>query len=260
VQILALYNLKGGVGKTAATVNLAFLAALEGARSLVWDLDPQGAASFYFRVQPKIEGGGKRLLRGEAALDDWIKGTDFPGLDLLPADFSYRHMDRVLHGFKHPQRRLRKRLAPLAPDYEYVFLDCPPGISLVSEGVFETADVLLVPLIPTTLSLRTLDRLMAFLQQHPAPGLQVLPFFSMADRRKRLHREVMEQLPTHYPDMLQAVVPMASEVERMGLRRAPLASFAPACPAADGYAALWEEIKGRIMGGHAPTTTPQGSA
>jgi cellulose biosynthesis protein BcsQ len=98
VKIFATYNIKGGVGKTTAAVNLAYLSAADGCRTLLWDLDPQGAASFLFRIKPRVKGGGKALIRGTKALDDAIKGTDFDHLDLLPADFTYRNMDLLLGG------------------------------------------------------------------------------------------------------------------------------------------------------------------
>ena len=91
-------------------------------------------------------------MRGKSDVDALIKGTDHEGLDLLPADFSYRHMDLELGDAKKPNRRLGAVLKPLRDEYEYTFLDCPPSISLVSESVFEVADALLVPIIPATLS------------------------------------------------------------------------------------------------------------
>ncbi len=246
MKILATYNIKGGVGKTAAAVNLAYLAARGGARTLLWDLDPQGAATYYFRVRPKIKGGGKKLLKGKGDLEAHIKGTDYEGLDLLPADFSYRHMDIVLEGAKKPTRRLRKVMQPLAASYDYAFLDCPPSISLVSEAVFEAADVLLVPIIPTPLSLRTLEQLETFRRRKNLDGVRLLPFFSMTDRRKKLHREIEDALPRENPSLLSTAIPYASEVEKMGLRREPLACFAPRNRAAQAYADLWQEIEGRI--------------
>ncbi|MBV8947157.1 MAG: AAA family ATPase, partial [Solirubrobacterales bacterium] len=92
-MVLASYNIKGGVGKTSAAVNLAFLAARGGATTLLWDLDPQGASTYLLRVKPKVKGGGRRLVRGKTDAGARIKGTDYERLDLLPADFSYRHMD-----------------------------------------------------------------------------------------------------------------------------------------------------------------------
>jgi chromosome partitioning protein len=247
LKVIATYNIKGGVGKTAAAVNLAWLSARDGARTLVWDLDPQGAASFYFRVDPRLQGGDKRLFKllgAKRSADRYIKGTDFDNLHLLPADFAYRHMDLVLDGWKKPTNRLRKVLRTLSADYDHVFLDCPPSISLVSENIFVAADVLLVPVIPTTLSLRTLEQVLDFVNQSGLRSLQVLPFFSMVDRRKRLHCEITETLPRVVKQTLSAQIPYASDIERMGPRRAPLGSFAPPSnPAVQAYHALWEELK-----------------
>lgn len=249
MKILATYNIKGGVGKTAAAVNLAHLAARGGARVLLWDLDPQGAATFYFRVKAKVKGGTKKLLQKGADAGERVRGTDFPGLDLLPADFSYRHMDIVLDGAKNPARRLARLLAPLEPEYDYAFLDCPPSISLVSEAVFGVAHALLVPIIPTTLSLRTLEQILAFRERAGLGGaLALLPFFSLVDRRKRLHREILEALPAERPELLRSHVPYAAEVERMGVRRQPLTAYAPRCASARAYEKLWEEILERIEG------------
>jgi chromosome partitioning protein len=238
--ILATYNIKGGVGKTSAAVNLATLAAREGHTTLLWDLDPQGASTYLFRVKPKIRGGGRKLVRGKTDVDAQIKGTDTEGLDLLPADFSYRHMDLALDGDK--KTRLARVLAPL--EYEYTFLDCPPSISLVSENVFEAADVLLVPIIPATLSSRTLEQLHQVLTPSP-PAPRVLGFFSMADRRKKMHRTLMEEIAREH-DVLQTVIPTSADVERMGAERAALVDFAPRSRAALAYADLWEEIRSRL--------------
>lgn len=236
MRIAATYSIKGGVGKTSAAVNLAALAAREGLRTLVWDLDPQGAATFLFRVKPKVRGGGRKLVRGRRDAADVLKGTDIEGLDLLPADFSYRHLDLDLDDIKRPLRGLARVLAPLHDDYDVAILDCPPSISLASESMFEAADLLLVPLIPSPLSMRTLEQLQAFLaRQEASPA--VLSFFSMVDRRKRLHREVMESLP----GAADAVIPSATAVERMGLSRSPVVVTAPRSPAAVAYAELWRE-------------------
>ncbi len=246
MKVFASYNIKGGVGKTAAAVNLAYLSAREGARTLAWDLDPQGAASYYFRIKPKVKGGSQGLVSGKRALDDLIKGTDYENLDLLPADFSYRHMDLALDDSKKPTRRLAKLLKPLAEDYDHVFLDCPPSISLVSENVFQAATALLVPLIPTTLSQRTLDQLVDFLESSGLGNLEVAPFFSMFDRRKRLHQEVVDTFSKERRGILDTLIPYAAEVERMGIRRAPLNSFSTQSPPALAYQALWQEIAGRF--------------
>jgi chromosome partitioning protein len=244
-RVLATYNIKGGVGKTSAAVNLAYLAARDGASTLLWDLDPQGASTYLLRVKPKVRGGARKLVRGKSDIDSLIKGTDHDRLDLLPADFSYRHMDLALDATKRPTRRLRRLLAPLADEYEFVFLDCPPSISLVSESVFDAADALLVPLIPATLSSRTFAQLEKLLAEDPRNAPSLLAFFSMVDGRKQLHREVMESLADR-PGVLRTAIPSSSDVERMGRHREPLALFAPRGRAAAAYEALWAEIRERL--------------
>jgi cellulose biosynthesis protein BcsQ len=247
-RVLATYNIKGGVGKTSAAVNLSYLAARGGSRTLLWDLDPQGASTYLFRIKPKLRGGAGKLVRLKSDVEALIKGTDFELLDLLPADFSYRHMDLALDAFKKPTARLARVIEPLADEYDYIFLDCPPSISLVSESVFETADALLVPIIPATLSARTfeqLDRLVSDNGGRP----QVLAFFSMVEVTKALHRLVMTRVrAAHSFTMLGAAIPSADEVEQMGEERNVVAEFAPGSRAALAYDALWWDVRRRLRG------------
>jgi cellulose biosynthesis protein BcsQ len=247
VKIVATYNIKGGVGKTSAAVNVAALGAADGLRTLLWDLDPQGAASFLFRVKPKVKGGGRKLVRGRSEIVDLLRGSDVEGLDLLPADFSYRHMDLALDAAGQPSGQLRKVLEPLADHYDVAVLDCPPSISLVSESVFDAADLLLVPLIPSTLTMRTFDQLDEFVSGEGVSNPpQVLAFFSMVDRRKRLHRQVVEAFPHDRDDVAATAIPAATEVELMGVRRSPVVVDAPRSRAARAYRDLWHEVRARL--------------
>ena len=243
MKVIATYNIKGGVGKTAAAVNIAWLAGRSGFRTLVWDLDPQGAATFYFRVKPKVRGGGRNLVKAGSRISNFIKGTDYENLDLMPADFSYRNLDIRLDQKKNPVKRLKKLLAPLKKDYDLVVLDCPPSISLVSESVFFAADALVVPVIPTTLSQRTLEQLYGFRSDRKLDGLKLLIFFSLVDRRKKLHHEVMAEIAVQHPEVLKTHIPNASQVERMGIYKKPICDFAGSCDAAQAYEELWAEIK-----------------
>jgi chromosome partitioning protein len=244
VKTLATYSIKGGVGKTSAALNLAYLASRGGLRTLVWDLDPQAAATYLFRVRPRVKGGGEALVRGRRDVDNAIKATDYRGLDLLPADFSYRHMDLVLDQAKRPTRQLAKLLKPLASEYDLVVLDCPPSVSLVSENVLQAADLLLVPLIPATLSLRTFEQLVAFVRAFDGHRPRVHAFFSMVDGRKRLHADIMRELPQRSDDVFAASIPSAADVERMGLTRQPLGVSNPRGRAAAAYERLWQECLG----------------
>ena len=239
MKTLAVYNLKGGVGKTATAVNLGWLAAASGLRTLVWDLDPQGAATFYFRVRPKLRGGGKGLLRRKRGLLRHARATDFDRLDLIPADPTHRHLDLYLARKKRPLGRLRRLLRSVRKEYDVVWLDCAPGISLVSEAIFEAADALVLPTIPTPLSLRALAQVREHMEElrHP-PALY--PFFCMVDLRRKLHRDVVV---THADDgFLASRVPYSSRVEQMGTRREPLPAYASNHAATEVYASLWREL------------------
>ncbi len=245
MKIIATYNIKGGVGKTATAVNIAYLAARDGYRVLLWDLDPQGAASFLFRVKPRVKGGGKALIAGKRPVDDAIKATDFTNLDLLPADFTYRNLDLHLDSERKSTRRLRGLLTPLRHEYDVVVLDCPPSISLLSENVLHAADLLLVPLIPTTLSVRTLDQLTDFIAGFDGQRPKILAFFSMIDRRKRLHKEIAEQLPAQRDDVAATVIPALSAIERMSVQRTPVTASSPRSQAARCYRELWQDARQR---------------
>jgi cellulose biosynthesis protein BcsQ len=223
-------------------VNLAYLAAREGRRTLLWDLDPQAAATYMFRVRPRVKGGSHALVTRKRPVETALKATDFENLDLLPADFSYRNMDLELDGTKKRTLRLGQLLESLASEYDMVFLDCPPSISLVSENVMHVADTLLVPLIPATLSLRTLDQLTRFVADSDGSHPEVVAFFSMADRRKRLHRDVIETIPRNGTRIADTVIPALSIIEQMAERRAPVPAFAPASRAAQCYEELWAEV------------------
>jgi cellulose biosynthesis protein BcsQ len=257
MRTYATYNIKGGVGKTTTAVNLGYLAAESGLRTVLWDLDPQGAASFMFRVKPRVKGGGKAIISGKRPLDDAVKGTDFDNLDLIPADFTYRNMDLLLdsaagqHGGDgkpgaapggKPARKLSRLLAPLAGEYDVAFLDCPPSVSLVSENVLHAADVIVVPLIPTTLSVRTLEQLTDFVDEFKGHRPELFAFFSMVDRRKKLHREITEKLTAGRDQVAATVIPALSVIETMSVERAPVNVIAPSSAAAKAYRALWAEV------------------
>lgn len=244
MKVVATYSIKGGVGKTTTAVNLACEAAISGVRVLLWDLDPQGAATFLLRLRPRLRGGVARLTRDKSTLGPHRRGSEYPGVHVIPADFSLRHLDLHLDAAATPGR-LRALLDPLADDYDLAILDCPPGITLTSESVFDAADFLIVPTIPSTLSGRTLDQLEAFLDGLPRrPAL--LPFVSMVDRRKRLHRTVIEELRAAHPNLLPTAIPDAAVIEQMGLERAGVRSFAPRSAAAAAYRELWSDVADRL--------------
>jgi len=243
VKTLAFYNMKGGVGKTASCVNLAYLAAAEGSPTLLCDLDPQGASSFYYRIRPSKAHDSRRLLKGGKKAAREIRGTDFPNLDLLPADLSYRNLDITLDGKARSKKRLREMLDGFSKKYRYVFLDCPPNLTLVSENVFVAADHIWVPVIPTVLSVLSMKKLIAFFKAEKYDVGKLHPFFSMVERRKLMHRRTVDRTNRKRKRVMTAAIPYLAEVEKMGIYRAPLTHQHPKSPAAEAYRELWTEMQ-----------------
>ena len=243
MTIVALYSNKGGVGKTTTAVNLSYLAAQSGIRTLTCDLDPQSSATYYFRVKPKIKKGAKGFLKWGMTIDRSIKGTDYENLDLLPADFSHRNLDIIFANLKRSRSRLEKIMQPLESEYDLIFVDSPPLINILAENIFNTADYLLVPLIPTTLSVRSHEQLLVFLDKAKYDLRRVYSFISMVDKRKKMHREIAISIYKHFDNVLRSPIPFLSLVERMGSEREPVPAFAPNSRAAIAYIDLWEEIQ-----------------
>ena len=242
MKVLAVYSVKGGVGKTTAAVNLAWLSAAGGHRTVLCDLDPQGAASYLVGAKPRMKGGASAFVHRERPIDQALKLTAHELLDVLPADFSFRNLDLELSSFNKPTRRLRKVLSPLDDTYDFAVLDAPAGIGLLSETVLAAADVVALPLVPSTLSLRTLDQLTTFIGEMERPP-RVRTFFSMVDRRRAAHKNLVEQLPAERDDVLSVEVPYAAVVEHMADRRAPVVAYAPKSPAAQAYEQLWLALR-----------------
>jgi len=246
MKIVAVYSAKGGVGKTATSVNLAYTAAKSGQRVLLCDMDSQGAASFYYRIKPKKKFNRSKLLNGEFAT--FIRGTDFDGLDLLPAHFSFRNLDIAINDNNREKNRmvLSSLLAPLEDEYDFVFLDCPPNVTVLSENIITAADCVVVPVVPTTLSLLALEQLLKLVKKVDAKKKKILAFFSMVERRKVMHSSIMNKY-RDYPIFMQTYVPFMAEIEKMGIHRRPVGSNQRKSVASQAYDLLWQEVVERRL-------------
>ncbi|MBB5685608.1 ParA family protein [Sphingobium boeckii] len=237
---IAVYSMKGGVGKTTLAVNLAWSSAVQSARrTLLWDLDPQGGASFLIGDGSANRDTAQSVFAKDVEPEKLIRPSTVPGLDLLAADISLRGLDHLLFSLGK-KKRLAKLLESLNKNYDRVILDCPPGLTEISEQVMRAADLILSPVIPSPLSERALDEIVAFLDRQSGRRAPMLPIFSMVDRRRALHREAIERKP-EWP-----VIPMASAIEQMAVHRAPVGSFALTSPAGQAFSGLWKGVERKL--------------
>lgn len=249
MKIIAVYSIKGGVGKTSAAVNLAYLSAKSERKTLLWDLDSQGASTFYLHKKQGIDAGVKKIVKGKVDLIDLVIKTGYKNLRLIPADFSFRNIDAILDDLKKSNRRLSDSLNQLEKDYDVVFLDCPPGISRLAESIFHAVDFVLFPIIPSALSLRSYDQVKHFFKGKKLDRQVIVPFLSMVDNRRKLHKEVMNDALHNLPNCCTSIIPYLSDIEKMGTTRMPVVESHPSSRASKAYIQLWWELEAKLFAG-----------
>jgi cellulose biosynthesis protein BcsQ len=234
------FSIKGGVGKTTTAVALAAAAALSGRRTVLIDLDAQGAAGWILRVEADSDPGAAGFWKGHGTAD-MLRGTEIPGLDVLPAPEHLRRADAALDDLDRPRGRIRRLLAGIADDYDVAVIDCPPGLDLLTEAVFRATDLLVVPTPPTPLSRRMLGAIDGFIAGWDKDPPPLMPVLTMVDGRSRDHLAAARDLRADVR-FAATSIPVCVDLERMGTRRAPVQVSAPGCSGARAYGALWDDI------------------
>jgi chromosome partitioning protein len=239
MAVIAVYSVKGGVGKTTLSANLAWCAAQAGRSTLLWDLDAAGGAGFLFGKEPRAKHAADSIYSRDAAPDDLIVPTGFDRLDLLPADESLRELDARLARIGK-KRRLARLSEDLAKRYERIVLDCPPVLNELSAQVVRAADAVIVPLPPSPLSARAFALVVEEIHRHSKDPPPILPVLSMLDLRRTLHRQARDDNPA-WP-----AIPYASVVEQGAVQQRPVGAIAPSSPAARAFATLWAAIDRKL--------------
>ena len=238
MSTIGIYSLKGGVGKTTLAVNLGWCAATQSSRrTLLWDLDPQAASTFLLsdRSDHKVKEQAQAVFARDVEPDKLIQKTMIDRLDLIGADTSLRGLDLLFHELDK-KKRLQKLLATLRKSYDRILLDCAPGLTETSDQVMRAAELIVVPVIPSPLS----ERAYIEVVRHLGNKAAVMPVHSMVDRRRKLHAEALAR----HPDW--PVIPMASIVESMAVKRAPVGSFAGRSVGGQAFTQLWQAIERRL--------------
>jgi len=242
MKVISLYNIKGGVGKTTFAVNIAYEAARRGQRTLLWDLDPQGSSSYILRIKPRIKGALSEVVSGKSSLGKSIKETQWPLLDMMPSDFDLRHLSSLLEEEKRQSTKLSKSMKAFGNGYDLVIVDCPPEASTVSENVVNFSDLIIVPVIPNPLSINTFETLLKFADELGGRKSRIYAAFNMVDRRKQLHKQLVQKYLGSDFRFLENYVSTSSVIEQMTSNRAPLATYSMRSSSATAFSELTSEI------------------
>lgn len=246
MQALAVASIKGGVGKTSTVVNLAGAAAETGSSVLVWDLDPQGSATWALGVTERVPEGARAVFASPPATEHAVHPSHAPAIDVIPADYSLRHVDIQL-AKKATKNPIRKLVRQVGDRYDVLLIDCSPGLTQTVERVLHAVDGLLIPVVPSALPMRTVGQFRAYVEaDRTIRRLPVLPYLSMIDRRRTTHRRLAEELPAQDPSLLSTPIPLSVDIESVGVQQRPVTAFATGSRSADAYRALWQEIQSRL--------------
>ena len=247
LKTLAFYNIKGGVGKTTSAVKIAYLAAQAELRTILWDLDAQSCASWYLGVDDQTDHKIMRVFKGKTPLGKLRISSAYPKLEVIPADLGLRKLELLLD--RADNRKVLQNLADhLSENSRLLMFDCSPSYNRLSEAIFTCSDILVVPLVPSPLSLRAFEQLRDLLTSKKAwRHLELFPFFTMVDRRRIVHNDFLLQAKKLIGDANPVVIPYASDLERMGIHRQPIARFAASSPAAAAYQDMWQRLLKRYQ-------------
>jgi len=246
LKTIAFFNVKGGVGKTTSAVNIAYLAAQDQLQTVLWDLDAQSCSSWYLGVDDDSPHKAIRVLKGKTPVGKLRVTTPFEHLEVIPADISLRKAEALLAEEGQSKTLLSKLADHLSERSQLLIFDCAPTFSKLSENILTSADLLVVPMLPSPLSLRAFEQLNEFVRSKKQwKNLKLQPIFTMVDRRRSIHNEVIEKAQEQVGEAHPIVIPYASELEKMGTHRAPLHTFAKSGKAAQAYNECWALLKER---------------
>jgi chromosome partitioning protein len=250
-QIIACANQKGGVGKTTTVVNLATYLAMAGEAVLVVDLDPQGNATSGFGLdRGEIVQSVYEALIEDASIGEMIVPTAIAGLSIVPSSIALAGAEVELAPLPQRERRLYRILAEIRDEYDYVVLDCPPSLGLLTVNALTAADAVIIPIQCEYYALEGLSQLIAtinLVRNHLNPDLAIKGVvLTMYDSRTNLSAEVNAEVRKHLgATVFDTIVPRSvrlSEAPSYGL---PIALYRPDSKGADAYASLAAEFRAR---------------
>lgn len=238
---LAVFNLKGGVGKTTTAVNLAYEAASQGYKTILWDLDPQGASTWYLKDDTdKLR--TKRMIKGRQPIGDFIRSSKYKNLSLLPASVSQRHADIHLHEGKQDGWNLKNIVSALSETYELLVIDCPPSFSILAEQVINASEIVICPTIPSPLSINTIESMLQLFKKNNLDRKKLHILFSLVDIRRKSQKNILLNPPVDLPGILKHYIPYNTLLEKMATHRSPLKVYSPQSTINLSYENILDEV------------------
>lgn len=244
---IAIYNIKGGVGKTTSTVNLACLLSRQGYSVLLWDLDPQGGSSYFFNLENQNDNTHAKLFDRYITIYEVIQSTDTYQIDVISNDsfFNDQFMNKAsrLTAVNFLNKELiSMTLEEVSDDYDFCIFDCSPGRFQLHDNIFNCADLILVPNIPAPLSVYCNNILLQDLQEKTHPGKKILSFFNMVQAHKVLHKKFLDERESENSNNLNSFIPFYTEIENISLKKESIFHQLKEFKTNIYYENLWNEI------------------
>ena len=250
-RIFTVANQKGGVGKTTTTVNVAAALAMGGLRVLVIDLDPQGNASTALGVEHRESAGVYEVLMGNAQMLDVIqKVAGFPVLDCVSSNTSLANAEINLVSMVARELQLKEAIESISVNYDYIFIDCPPSLGLLTINAFAASKELLIPIQTEYYALEGLSQLLetyGVVKKRLNPNLNLSTIvLTMFDSRTRLSNDVAANVRSHFPnELIDIPIPRAVRVSEAPSYNQTVMTYDPLSPGAIAYMQVAREIAER---------------
>jgi chromosome partitioning protein len=265
-RVFVVANQKGGVGKTTTTVNLAAALARHGQRTLLVDLDPQGNATMGSGIDKRsLERSVYQVLIGLADISESAQRSPQGGYDVLPANRELAGAELELVDFEQRETRLKQAIAAVDGQYDFVLIDCPPSLSLLTLNGFCSAHGVIIPMQCEYFALEGLSDLVNTIRKVHAnfnPDLKVIGLLRvMYDPRMTLSQQVSAQLEQHFGDkVFRTVIPRNVRLAEAPSHGLPGVVFDPSSRGAKAYLEFGAELIGRLAGVPATTSKTSGSS